>query len=549
MAFAQSYESSYQEIIVEINQKLNEVKETYESRINSSGLNAPTPELGDLVESVYKKITMDPQIAALAKKSRALNALLIQTKTHLEHVRMTFEMGSKTYPHDYALKGAYPLRPTVVNLEKAKDFFQIIQSHGQGIHRLNHVIDVDLEREKQLMDESKSFVKKVTNDSYNTYHEMRERLLKQGGKASFPELGPTAEYLNLKLMSDPKILKSCSENVYLASFRTLALEKLNSVISPDAKFPYLKTIDAIERTTEFLDVVQRHDDPTRSPKLYHSGRYEYYIHFLKADFDHISMPTIASLGATDILRARGVPIGFWGVNTDVTWVDGHYQTSYEFLIHDVNHTRRMFQFQKEEAARQGLSIDEFSRRSDLFIKETLMPMISIKTADSDIVRNKKRLLKVLLFEILHEDALPASKKVIEEAVLRPPMQLTPFENIESGNKVKYVMEPGATTLAYVFRKLAHDFYDMPGERLDNIVGQSARTRENIVEVAEKLFSELGLNVKHELMMKYAFTDKGFPDDFRETLVRDIKLRPNETIPLNQKKPVKLKVVRCEGLFN
>jgi len=396
-------------------------------------------------------------------------------------------------------------------------------------------------------------VKKITSDSYQTYHEMRERLVRGGVNASFHELGAVVEYLHLKLSSDNVILESSRSNQYLASFRSIALRQLEAVSKPSPNgsvFPYMKTIDAIERATEFLDVMQRNNDPSRSPKLYHSGRYEYYIHYLKAQApDHISLPTLVSLGATDILKSRGVPIGFWGVNTEVAWVDGYYQTSYEFLIHDVNHTRRMYQFLHEEAVRLGISVDEFARRSDEFVKNKLIPLISVKKTDDEVTKNKKRLLKVLLFEILHEDALPASKEVIETAVLRPPNKLTPFEKIENGTKVLYVMEPGATTLAYVFRKLAHDFYDMPGDRQDNIVGQEFRTRANIVEAAETLFKELGLDVKRELFVRFTYTDEGFPKDFKGTLVRDIEARPNETVPLSDAtNPRSGAALKCSELF-
>ncbi len=88
-------------------------------------------------------------------------------------------------------------------------------------------------------------------------------------------------------------------------------------------FPYLKTIEAIQRAVEFFDILRRTDDPTRSPFLYHSDRYDYYGHFLKAQIpDHIMLPTLASLGATDILKARGVPIGLIGVTTDATVFTG-----------------------------------------------------------------------------------------------------------------------------------------------------------------------------------------------------------------------------------
>lgn len=535
-----------------ITQITKQASTTFRSHIQGNGINTPIPEFGNIVESVFLFLKTDENLLRKAKENRAFNALLIQTITHLEHVRMSFEMGSPNYTHDFVLKGPYPYRPTLIALQKAKELLEISEAKDGDL-----VVESSRNeaKEKELLEEQKALVKKITSESYASYKEMRDRLQAKGLNAPFPELEAVVEYLHLKIISDEAIIRTAKSNKYISAMRIFVLRQLET-ISASAKqanssYPYLKTLDAIERATEFLDVVQRNNDPSRSPKLYHSGRYEYYLHYLKAQApDHISLPTIVSLGATDILKSRGVPIGFWGVNTDVAWVDGYYQTSYEFLIHDVNHTRRMFQFFKEEADRLGMSVDEFALISDEFVKNRLMPLISIKKADDEVTKNKKRLLKVLLFEILHEDALPASREVIETAALRPPNKPTPFEKIDGGKKVVYVMEPGATTLAYVFRKLAHDFYDMPGDRQENIVGKIFRTRDNIVEAAEELFRELGLEVKTELFKYLVTTDEGFPKDFRGTLVRDIEARPRETLPLNEAKASGASggSLKCSGLF-
>jgi Fe-S cluster assembly iron-binding protein IscA len=427
------------------------------------------------------------------------------------------------------LKGPYPFRPTQLALEKTEEFFTIVSA------KQNHAvtqIPKNAAREKQLMDEQKAWVKKLATDSFDAYENMRGRLKTGGPNASFPEFQSVVEYLELKLKSDDMVAKLCRENPHMAAFRELALQRLAQV--RNSSLPYRTTVDAIQRSLEFYDVAYRAVDPKRSPALYHSGRYEYYTHFLEAAVpDHIMLPTLSSLGATDILKSRGVPIGLLGVNTDIAWVDGYYQTPYEFYVHDVNHTRRMYQFLKEDAAAKGIPIEQYAKQSDEFVKTKLMPLITVNKGDDEITKNQKRLRKILLFEILHEDALPASPDIIEKAMLRPPMQLTPFETMLEGKKVAYVMEPGATTLAYVHRKLAHDFYDMPRERIDNIVAPEFRTRKNIVEAAETVFKALGLPVNKPLFEHYVTTDQGFPGDFRNTLVKDIAARPNETIPLNE----------------
>jgi hypothetical protein len=254
------------------------------------------------------------------------------------------------------------------------------------------------------------------------------------------------------------------------------------------------------------------------------------MHYLAAEVsDQVFFPTIVSLGVTDFLKTRGVPISFIGINTEIERVDGFYQTPYEFFIHDVNHARRMQLFFQEEADRRSLNMHDFCRQTSRYVKETLLPLFCLKKADDAEMRKKKKITKMVLFEILHEDALPADPETIRQALLRPPMQLTPFEKIE-GDKVVYIMEPGATTLAYVFRKLAHTFYDAPEDRRGYIVEDCFRSREAILEAAKRLFSDLGLGAPPaRLLEDYVLTDAGFPDDFRHELEADIERRKLEAL--------------------
>ena len=196
----------------------------------------------------------------------------------------------------------------------------------------------------------------------------------------------------------------------------------------------------------------------------------------------------------------------------------------------------MLQFSKEQAAVDGISEQEFYRRSNEYVKSTLIPAVDILPGDSKEIRDKKVLQTAILFEILHEDALPPKKEVIEKAVMRPAGHRTPFEMIQ-GNTVKYVMEPGATTLAYTFRKLAHTFYDSPEKRDSSLLDDSKRTRTGVADAAEGLFEKLGMEkIPKSIIQSYTNTDAGFPDAFKKELVDDIKNRGNtgKIIPLNEK---------------
>ncbi len=483
---------------------------------------------GDLVQRVVLRLNTDPAIAARVKEDRGFRALHTQTLNHLRHVSFIYRRESPVYTHADVLMGAYPVRPTLEALRKAKEFLQFAT---HGISALPERLPPSADREKALLQAERSWIKTIISESLPRYQELKARLKQHGLGASFPEFAPMVEYLDLKLRSNEDLMRYSLENSYLGNYLMAVLRQLER--QKEEGYPYLATIDAVERVLEFYDVYYRAIDPERSPQLYHSGRYEYYLHYLKAQApDHILIQTLASLGATDLLKTRGVPISFAGVVTEISYVDGYFQTPFEFYIHDINHSRRMFLFFKELADERGLSIDELARISDDYVKEKLIPLITILPTDDDATKNRKRLMKILLFEVLHEDALPALKEVLEKAVLREPDILTPFERIDDDNKVVYVMEPGATTLAYVLRKLAHDFYDMPEDRFNNIVAPEYRTRDHIVSAAESLFEALGIaKVERSRLQRLVDTDQGLPEAYRGTIESDNLNRPGETEPL------------------
>jgi hypothetical protein len=95
------------------------------------------------------------------------------------------------------------------------------------------------------------------------------------------------------------------------------------------------------------------------------------------------------------------------------------------------------------------------------------------------------------------------------------------------------MEPGATTLAYVFRKLAHTFYDVPEERKSYIVGDKGRTRYGILDATVYLISKIYPELVDNAKKREAFikkieqliaTDEGMPDLFKQDFLRDIQAR-------------------------
>jgi hypothetical protein len=501
---------------------------SFAEAISRQNPNEPRPELAEIVSRLVSVLN-NPCFLKKTAQDPALAALHTQTLNHLKHVSFDFRFENKSYPHQRVLQGAYPYAPTLKALEKSLEFFAVAETTGETVLSVVPA----METEDALQREQKTLIDAITKDPIGHYEAYRSRIEKYGRNAAFPEFGAVIGFLLLKLLGNHDVAGLARENRHIAAFRRLTLERLLSVRHSQGRIPayaYARTIDAIERGVEFFDIVQRVLHPDQSPKLYHSYRYEYYMHYLAAETsDHVFFPTIAPLGVTDLLKARGVPISFVGINTEIERVDGFHQTPYEFFIHDVNHARRMLQFFREEAARRSIGAFDFCRQTSKYVEETLAPLFCLKKTDDAGTRRKKKITKMVLFEILHEDALPADPETIRQALLRPPRLLTPFEKIE-GNTVVYIMEPGATTLAYVFRKLAHTFYDAPEDRRDYIVEDCFRSRDAILEAAQRLFSDLGLGAPPvRLLEDYVLTDAGFPDDFRQELEADIKKRKLEKL--------------------
>ena len=130
--------------------------------------------------------------------------------------------------------------------------------------------------------------------------------------AKFPEFADVIRYLELFLKKEG-ITAQAEKSPALAQLRQTTLDDLHKLKSEG--FPYGKTVDGVEKALAFFDVYERgKPDSNAAPDLYHAHRYQYYSHFLKAQTpDHVMFPTFYALGATDLLKTRGVPIGFLGV--------------------------------------------------------------------------------------------------------------------------------------------------------------------------------------------------------------------------------------------
>lgn len=507
---------------------------------NSRPTNASSPDLFKKpVDHLWEQMH-SPAMLERVDSDPYLKALHTQTCERLKHVRLEYEITTPTYVHEHVLEGSYPYEPTLGALKDTRNFLRALDGSESSDLQIKETPGQIQSELAELETRHKDFMKGLIDNPLQFYEDFKARLVAEGNTAKFPEFADLMRHLELHLIKE-SVSEEASGNKHLAVLRKTALEELKA--TQEAGLPYRQTLDAVENTLGFLDVFERgRPNSEARPVLYHGHRYQYYTHYLKDTTpEHVTFPTFYGLGATDLLKTRGVPIGFVGVPAEISWVDGYTQTPLEFWFHDVNHVRRMWQFSSELAEKMGISIDEAASRSDRYVKEKVMPLIKINKGDSEEVKNEKRMMKLIFFEILHEDALPADPDVIKGSLMRAANTITPFEQlVNNETKVEYVMEPGATTLAYVYRKAAGNFYDMPGMRMENIVGSKFRTQDFIAHCAKKLAAGLGLEVPHDKIDEFSRDDTGMPGDFRAQLEKQLLEDPDRMAPLNMKEnePIK-----------
>ncbi len=364
-------------------------------RLSVEKINDSNYHLQNIVEKFWIIINEDQKILLKIAQDSALKALHTQIVIHLKHIRLHFYMEDYRYVHAFVIKRPYPFQPTLIVLQKLKNFLDILSVQERQSLQFT---SKNVAKEQALKNEQKEFLNSIKKEPFKVYQDLKNRLITGGQNISFPEFKPVIEYLEMKLNSDDIVKQICSENLYLSRFRSIVLERITSIQQPSHQyqaFPYMQTIEAIQSTVEFFDILHRTNTPNSST-LYHSNRYEYYNHFLKGSIpEHILMPTICSLGATDMIAMRGVPIGLIGVTTEKLYVDGYEQTPYEFYVHDINHSRRMYQFSKEGAEKKKMTLDEFLIESTQLIQNQLLPLYSfnLKVAISAVPKPQASTIK------------------------------------------------------------------------------------------------------------------------------------------------------------
>ena len=372
---------------------------------------------------------------------------------------------------------------TALNADVTQNTLTINDTHG-----LDHFTDLtmsDIHKENQVI------VQNIVKDPLKAYENMSARLSKDI-QAPFPEFKYTV-LETMKGLSTDIIKENTALYSYLAPLHNRALKELKGVL--DRGCPYLDTVSALKTAVDFLDIHERGRIGGRTTPLYHTLRWLYYMPHMKAQAPkYILFPTSFNIGATQILKVRGVPLGFVGVSDKPVYADGHWNTPAEFFVHDLNHSRRMWEqfvdISKEEVPNQPTLDTAINSSND--VTSVLRKLIYANPKKPIPLDTIKPVIKMLLFEILHEDALPAFKNIILESLLRAPYQQSRFlyERQEKDLSVTYGSDPSATVAAFTYRKLTGEFYDRPEDRMGLICPEQARSKQGVVDAAFAIIAAL-----------------------------------------------------------
>lgn len=333
-----------------------------------------------------------------------------------------------------------------------------------SVHKLEDCILINAKKHDIIF-------KDIMDNSFVKYKDFSERLEKYGPTASFPEFFDVIKYLenNIKLCllnvkknfpKDYELLKHIG-HIKLVNITNILYKTKQNYL------PYADTIRTIYDVLEFFDIYERkYNKNINLGVYYHSLNYKYYMTQMldnKNINNCIIFPTINNkIGATHFIKLRPVPIFLCGVSIKSIYVDEYYQSPLEFFVHDLNHSRRMSEHFIHALTQYDNDKNKLIDSSINFLNK-ILPLITLNKSDDVIVKAMKQLIKIIFFEIIHEDALYLLPDVIWNACHRNDDYQYVFEKtIMTSNRLLDVIDypinvEGA--LAYTKFKLQYKFYD------------------------------------------------------------------------------------------
>jgi hypothetical protein len=380
--------------------------------------------------------------------------------------------------------------------------------HRELINQITAQSSLQIELE---LEEAK-FIQGILHDPYLSYKSFVERFEKNKNNVntSFPELFAVVKQLITKMYTE-EINLVCRFNTTLSAIRDKATIALRHVSLKNRVFcPYLPTLKAIFEGVAFFDIYARekksfyagiskekiheHNPKQLSNSSYHMYRYKYRMDDLLSKIPHeIIIPTFEAFSAIELMMVRCVPIRFIGLSTDFIYVDEFEQSPEEFMMHDINHNWRMMSEDKDAMLELGIDAQTLYKQSEQFSKQCLADFKIKKTDTKDEIELKK-IKRIILFEVVHEDARPFLPQIINKYIQLKEGSEVKFEvpridPVTSYMDIVDTLDTGISTLSYVRNKLQYGFYDQVDNQRPELVDPLYRTAEWIARAAYELLIE------------------------------------------------------------
>lgn len=268
------------------------------------------------------------------------------------------------------------------------------------------------------------------------------------------------------------------------------------------QYPYAYCIRALVQALSTIDLInielksKKDGDMwgTQYASAYFSERYHYYLDYLLDNAPNVFLlPILQNVGATTLIRNRYSRIQLCGIIFDEAFVDEDLQTPSNFFWHDLNHARRIYQNNIWYLREHKISLDKLYS----VIRKDTQELMPIKGWLSPENKKYESLIKILLFEVVHEDALPFTKDSIATDILFASGNSYPYErtydNPEKGNKYNRInlrfYEQGASTLRTIYNKIRHEFFEKE-QATDIVVKKELRYIRHLTEASYLLLNKI-----------------------------------------------------------
>lgn len=411
-------------------------------------------------KSIYRQHVKDVQVdySKLEKKQWKI----IQNSMHQENPPIITEFTRRWHlcGENFPFPEAAPIVSVII---------EQINKHPM----LNNTLELS---KKLIMQEAMNIDNTTENVSSNSdecpnYKEVQKHLEKNTIKT--PEVWPHTTYLRI---SKP------DRHTYVTPYNGMP-------------FPYAPTLRWIARAMDFLDLVYFSEYAKKSQPLqglYFRDRFRYYYDYMLAEAPKVFLfPTCSVLSATDLLNLGCSALQPLGIEWKPIFVDEYTQSPCNFFWHDLNHARRIHQHNQQlvEKWSEGVSFQNISNK---YITWNIMYSAQHNVCTElmkSLMGKYGKLFKMLLFEVVHEDAIPWDWQWIWDDILLTDGNCFPYESTVPGmhrKTVKYYAK-SAPMLATFYNKLRHEFFEQEFGK-EYIVQTKYRTLEHIVNAVIELLT-------------------------------------------------------------